>query len=89
MCTHGPANSIFSGSITHLLCVLREALSHTNAKGKNNKNEGFQILHFYSSFSSDCRGSERVEDGRYVEPRNTNYDRPAKIYQDHNVVYAK
>ena len=41
-----PSNSIFSGPITDLL-------SHASAKKKEKKTQGFQISHFYWSFSND------------------------------------
>ena len=52
---HVPANSIFSGPITHLLwmlCVLMKLLSRASVKKKKKKKaKGFWILHFKWSFS--------------------------------------
>ena len=49
-------NSIVFGLITNMfsmLCVLTKTLSHAGAKKENKKAEGFQVLHFYWSFSND------------------------------------
>ena len=36
-----------------MLCVLMKILSHASAKKEDKNDQGFQIWHFYWSFSSD------------------------------------
>jgi len=48
--------TIFSGHTAHLLsmlCILMKILSHASAKKEDKNDQGFQIWHFYWSFSSD------------------------------------
>ena len=55
-CTDAPANSIFSGPVTSIFSAMRfdeNPFSQANAIKEDKKTEGFQISHFYGSFSSD------------------------------------
>ena len=52
-CTDAPANSMFSGPVTHLLsvlCVLMELLSRASAKKRTKRLQGFKFRAFIGRF---------------------------------------
>lgn len=51
---HGRVNSVFSGPMLSVLYIFMTTLSDASAKKptKNRKGSGFQLSHFYLSFSS-------------------------------------
>ena len=52
-CTYAPANSLFSGPITHLLptlCLLMKLLSHSGVKKNTKRFKGFKLGTFIGRF---------------------------------------
>ena len=58
MLTYMPANSIFDGPFTNLLCIFVEVLSYAHAKSGESLND-FKFGILIGHFSSD--GTERVK----------------------------